>query len=131
MVVALADEPDGNCWRKVDGGLEVKQQVLDVADVIYADAGGDEQKAISDLNGLVAQGVNVIVVNADSGAALLPAIQAATEAGVSVRPEPARVLVGKIGRTTPPSSTKTGPLLAAGSGRHGWENRCKGNVGVS
>jgi ribose transport system substrate-binding protein len=88
MVVALADGFGGNSWRKVNRA-EFEDEATkcpNITDVIYTDAGGDQQKAISDLNGLVAQGVNVIVVNADSGAALLPAIQAATEAGVSVVP---------------------------------------------
>jgi ribose transport system substrate-binding protein len=48
--------------------------------------GGDLQKAISDVNSLVAQGANAITVIPDFGQAELPAIQAATHAGAKVVP---------------------------------------------
>lgn len=48
--------------------------------------GGDLQKAIADMNSLVAQGANAITVIPDFGQAELPAIQAATHAGAKVVP---------------------------------------------
>ena len=47
---------------------------------------GDLQKSISQLNSMVAQGANAIVVIPDFGKAELPAIKAATSAGVKVVP---------------------------------------------
>ena len=47
---------------------------------------GDLQKSISQLNTLTAQGANAIVVIPDFGQAELPAIRAATDAGVKVVP---------------------------------------------
>jgi ribose transport system substrate-binding protein len=47
---------------------------------------GDLQKSISQLNSMVAQGAKAIVVIPDFGKAELPAIKAATAAGVSVVP---------------------------------------------
>jgi ribose transport system substrate-binding protein len=86
MVVAYADGFGGNSWRKVNRAEfeDEASKCANITDVLYTDAQGDQQKAISDINGLVAQGVNVIVTSADAGAALLPAIKAATAAGVSV-----------------------------------------------
>jgi ribose transport system substrate-binding protein len=50
-------------------------------------AGGDIPKANSDVNSMVAQGINALVIIPDAGGpAQLPAIQAATTAGVSVVP---------------------------------------------
>jgi ribose transport system substrate-binding protein len=48
--------------------------------------GGQLQTAISQINSMVAQGANAIVVIPDFGQAELPAIQAATNAGVKVVP---------------------------------------------
>lgn len=52
--------------------------------VISVAGQGDLQKAISDINSLVSQGVNAIVTVPDFGPAELPAIKAATAAGVKV-----------------------------------------------
>ena len=48
--------------------------------------GGDLQKSISDVNSMVAQGVNALVLIPDFGQAQLASIQAATKAGVKVVP---------------------------------------------
>jgi ribose transport system substrate-binding protein len=82
--VALADGFGGNSWRKTTRALfeaEAKK-CPNITKVLYTDAQSDPQKAIADINGLVAQGVNVIVSFADAGAALLPTVKAATAAGV-------------------------------------------------
>ncbi|MTD59390.1 substrate-binding domain-containing protein [Amycolatopsis pithecellobii] len=54
------------------------------ADILYTSGGGDQQKAISQINSQVAQGVNVLLVQPDFGAAELPAIRSAKKAGVTV-----------------------------------------------
>jgi ribose transport system substrate-binding protein len=82
--VALADGFGGNSWRKTTRALfeaEAKK-CPNITKILYTDAQADPQKAIADINGLVAQGVNVIVSFADAGEALLPTVQAATAAGV-------------------------------------------------
>ena len=87
-VVALADGYGGNTWRKTVLA-EIKDEASkcpNISKVLYADAAGDPAKANSDINSLVAQGVNVLIVYPDFGEATLPAIRAAHEAGVVVIP---------------------------------------------
>ena len=86
--VALADGFGGNSWRKITRALFEAEAAKcpNITDILYTDAQGDTQKAISDINSLVAQGVDVIVTFVDGGEALLPTIQKATEAGVKVVP---------------------------------------------
>jgi ribose transport system substrate-binding protein len=87
-VVALADGFGGNTWRKT-ALAELKDEASkcpNITKVLYTDATGDTAKANSDINSLVAQGVNVLVVYPDFGDATLPAIRAAHEAGVVVIP---------------------------------------------
>jgi ribose transport system substrate-binding protein len=97
-VVALADGFGGNTWRKT-ALAELKDEASkcpNISKVLYTDATGDPAKANSDLNSLVAQGVNVLVVYPDFGDATLPAIRAAHEAGVVVIPYDSQVS-GKAG----------------------------------
>lgn len=86
--VGLADGFGGNSWRKITRALLEAEAAKcpNVTKVIYTDAQGDTQKAISDINSMVSQGVNVIVTFVDGGEALLPTIQKATAAGVAVVP---------------------------------------------
>ena len=49
-------------------------------------ARANTQKSISDIQGLVAQGVNAIVIYPDAGKAILPALTQATKAGVVTVP---------------------------------------------
>jgi ribose transport system substrate-binding protein len=88
LTVALADGFGGNSWRKITRAIfeEEAAKCPNIKKVIYTDAQGDTQKAISDINSLVAQGVDVIVTFVDGGEALLPTIKKATEAGVKVVP---------------------------------------------
>jgi ribose transport system substrate-binding protein len=53
-------------------------------EVLYVNADGDQQKASSDISALVSRGVDVLLVNPDFGQAELPALRAATQAGVVV-----------------------------------------------
>lgn len=86
ITVAYADGFGENVWRRVTA-MEFIQQALtypEIGKIEYTSAGGDASKAISDIQAYTAHGVNVIVVFADAGAALLPAIQEAKEAGIQV-----------------------------------------------
>jgi ribose transport system substrate-binding protein len=97
-VVALADGFGGNTWRKT-ALAEMKDEASkcpNITKVLYTDATGDPAKANSDINSLVAQGVNVLVVYPDFGDATLPAIRAAHEAGVVIIPYDSQVS-GKAG----------------------------------
>jgi hypothetical protein len=86
IILGYADGYSGNSWRKT-ALAEVRDELRkcpNVSDIKTADAGGDAQKAFSDINNLVAQGVNVLLVHPDAGDALLPALRDATAAGVTV-----------------------------------------------
>jgi ribose transport system substrate-binding protein len=54
--------------------------------VTVSAAGGDLQKAISDVSSAVAQGANAIVIIPDFGQSQLPSLKQATDAGVKVVP---------------------------------------------
>ena len=86
--VALADGFGGNSWRKITRAIfeDWAAKCDNITDILYTDAQGDTQKAISDINSLVAQGVDVIVSFVDGGEALLPTIRQATQQGVSFVP---------------------------------------------
>lgn len=86
ITVAYADGFGENVWRRVTA-MEFIQQALtypEIGKIKYTSAGGDASKAISDIQAYTSQGVNVIVVFADAGDALLPAIQEAKDAGIKV-----------------------------------------------
>jgi ribose transport system substrate-binding protein len=87
-IVALTDGYGGNTWRKT-ALAEFRDEAAkcpNIKKVIYANANGDQQKSNSDINSLVAQGVNVLVSFTDFSDAMLPAFRAATKAGVTVVP---------------------------------------------
>lgn len=92
--IGLADGFGGNAWRTISLNV-IKQAAAKCPNadqnILYTNAAGDQQKAISDINSLVAQGVNVLIVYADFGPAELPAIRAAKKAGVKVVPYDASV----------------------------------------
>ncbi|REK72914.1 ribose ABC transporter substrate-binding protein [Aeromicrobium endophyticum] len=85
--VGLAVAQAVNSWMKtlhyqVD---EAAKQCKSIdGEVLFTSAGGDQQRAISQINSQVAQGVDVLLVQADFGAAELPAIRSAQKAGVKV-----------------------------------------------
>jgi len=86
LTVAYADGFGENVWRRVTS-MEFIQQALtypEVGRILYTSARGDASKAISDVRAYIAQGVDVIVIFADSGEALGPTIREATEAGILV-----------------------------------------------
>ncbi len=86
--VALADGFGGNSWRKITRAAfeNEAKKCKNITKIIYTDANNDSAKAISDMNSLIAQRVNVIVTFVDSGPALLPTIKKATAAGIAVVP---------------------------------------------
>jgi ribose transport system substrate-binding protein len=86
--LGLTDGFGGNSWRLVTTAA-AKDEIAkcpSVTDFTYADGQGDTQKAISDIQGLVAKGVGALVVFPDAGNAILPALQSAKQAGVVTVP---------------------------------------------
>ena len=86
--LGLTDGFGGNSWRLVTTA-SAKDEVAkcpSVTDFTYADGQGNTQKAISDIQGLVAKGVDAMVVFPDAGSAVLPALRSAYSAGVKTVP---------------------------------------------
>jgi len=88
ITFALADGFGDNSWRKVTvaEARDEASKCPSVKEFIYTNGQGDTQKSISDIQGLTAQGVNALVVFADQGKAVLPAIREAYNAGVVTVP---------------------------------------------
>lgn len=84
--VAYLKSAGGNTWVLQSGAefLDEASKCDNIQDPKFSQQIGDQQAAIADLASVVAQGYNVVVISADYGAAELPGIQAATEAGVEV-----------------------------------------------
>jgi ribose transport system substrate-binding protein len=76
----------GDTWTKITlATLEDEAaKCPNVQDVLFTDARGNQTKGISDINGLVAQGVDVLISMPEFGPAQLPALRSATRAGVTV-----------------------------------------------
>ncbi|WP_347635296.1 substrate-binding domain-containing protein [Actinomadura sp. B10D3] len=130
LKIGLADGFGGNAWRLISKEV-VRQEAakcpaLDT-DILYANADGDQQKANSDISGLVAQGVNVLLVYPDFGQAQLPALRAAAKAGVTVIPYDAAA-GGKPG--TDYTATTIADTVAGGEDLADWVGRTvkSGNV---
>jgi len=88
VTLALADGFGANNWRRITSAeaADEAKKCPSVTNYIYTDGQGDTQKAISDIKGLVAQGVNALVVFPDAGKAVLPALREAHQAGVVTVP---------------------------------------------
>ena len=86
--LGFTDGFGGNSWRLVTtaAARDEASKCPRVVAVDYADGQGDTQKAISDIQGLVAKGVDALVVFPDAGEAILPALRSAYEAGVVTVP---------------------------------------------
>ena len=96
--LGFTDGFGGNSWRLVttaSARAEAKK-CPSVSSIDYADGQGNTQKAISDIQGMVAKGVNALVVFPDAGKAMLPALRSAYKAGVVTVPY--RVTPGRQGR---------------------------------
>src|SRR6516164_2034426 len=86
--IALADGFGDNTWRELTrySAVTVAAQCPSVTQYTYANGEGNTQKAISDINSLVAQGITAIVDFPDAGKAMLPVLTKAYQAGTIVVP---------------------------------------------
>jgi ribose transport system substrate-binding protein len=86
--IALLDGFGGNSWRQVTtaAGKQEAEKCPNITKYEYADGQGNTQKAISDIKGFAAKGVDALVVFGDAGPAVLPALQSAFKAGKVVVP---------------------------------------------
>jgi len=91
--VALADGFADNPWRQMTTASAINEasRCPNVTGFTHTDGQGNTQKAISDVEGLAAKGVNAIVVFPDAGPAMLPAIRDAHKQGSVVVPFRAKV----------------------------------------
>jgi ribose transport system substrate-binding protein len=86
--LGFTDGFGGNSWRLVttaSARAEAKK-CPNVSSIDYADGQGNTQKAISDIQGMVAKGVDALVVFPDAGKAILPALRSSYKAGVVTVP---------------------------------------------
>lgn len=88
IVLGMTDGFGGNSWRLVTTAAArgEAEKCPSVTSFEYADGQGDTQKAIADIQGMVAKGVNALVVFPDAGEAILPALRSAYRAGVVTVP---------------------------------------------
>jgi ribose transport system substrate-binding protein len=88
IVLGMTDGFGGNSWRLVTtaSAKEEAAKCPSVTSFEYADGQGNTQKAISDIQGMVAKGVNALVVFPDAGQPMLPALRSAHGAGVVTVP---------------------------------------------
>jgi ABC-type sugar transport system substrate-binding protein len=88
ITLGLTDGFGGNSWRLVTTASARNEAAKcpSVTSLTYADGQGNTQKAISDIQGMVAKGVKAIVVFPDAGKAILPALRSAYKAGVVTVP---------------------------------------------
>lgn len=86
--LGFTDGFGGNSWRLVTtaSARDEAKKCPSVTSIDYADGQGNTQKAISDIQGMVAKGVNALVVFPDAGKAMLPALRSAYKAGVVTVP---------------------------------------------
>jgi ribose transport system substrate-binding protein len=87
ITLGIQDGYGVNAWSQ-EGLAAVRSEAAKCPNVktVVQIGEGDLQKSISQLSAMVSQGVNAITVIPDFGQAELPAIQAATAAGVKVVP---------------------------------------------
>jgi ribose transport system substrate-binding protein len=100
LTVAYADGFGENVWRQVTK-MEFIEQALtypSIKKIIYTSARGDATKAVADMRAYIAQKVDVIVIFADAGPALLPTVKEATEAGITVVLHNGTYVGGKPGK---------------------------------
>ncbi len=86
--LALADGFAGNPWRQMTTAAAINEasQCPNVTSWTHTDGQGNTQKAISDLAGLTARGIDAIVEFPDAGPAMLPAIRDAFKQGSTIVP---------------------------------------------
>ena len=86
--LALLDGFGGNSWRQVTtaSGKQTAELCPNITKYEYADGQGNTQKAISDIKGFAAKGIDALVVFGDAGPAVLPALTSVHKAGKIVVP---------------------------------------------
>jgi len=86
--LGLTDGFGGNSWRLVTtaSAKDEAAKCPSITSFEYADGQGNTQKAIADIQGMVAKGVNALVVFPDAGQPMLPALRSAHQAGVVTVP---------------------------------------------
>jgi ribose transport system substrate-binding protein len=86
--LGFTDGFGGNSWRLVTtaSARSEAEKCPNVTSIDYADGQGNTQKAISDIQGMVAKGVDALVVFPDAGKAILPALRSSYKAGVVTVP---------------------------------------------
>jgi ribose transport system substrate-binding protein len=86
--LGFTDGFGGNSWRLVttESGRDEAKKCPSVTEFFYADGQGNTEKAIADIQGMVAKGANALVVFPDAGKAMLPALRSAFRAGVVTVP---------------------------------------------
>ena len=86
--VALADGFADNAWRQMTTATAINEasRCPNVISWTHTDGQGNTQKAISDIEGLAARGVNAIVTYADGGPAMLASIRDAYKQGSAIVP---------------------------------------------
>jgi ribose transport system substrate-binding protein len=88
ITLGLTDGFGGNSWRLVTtaSARDEASKCPSVTSLTYADGQGNTQKAISDIQGMVAKGIKALVVFPDAGKAMLPALRSSYKAGVITVP---------------------------------------------
>ena len=88
ITLGFTDGFGGNSWRLVttESGRQEAALCPSVKELLYADGQGDLQKSISDIQGMVAKGVDALVVFPDASEAILPTLKEAYDAGVVTVP---------------------------------------------
>src|SRR3954466_6684940 len=88
ITLGLTDGFGGNSWRLVTtaSARNEASKCPSVTSLSYADGQGNTQKAISDIQGMVAKGIKALVVFPDAGQAILPALRSSYKAGVVTVP---------------------------------------------
>jgi len=86
--LGFTDGFGGNSWRLVTtaSARDEAKKCPSVSSIDYADGQGNTQKAISDIQGMVAKGVDALVVFPDAGKAMLPSLRTSYKAGVVTVP---------------------------------------------
>ena len=120
ITLGFTDGFGGNSWRLVTtaSARDEAKKCPSVTSLDYADGQGNTQKAISDIQGMVAKGVNALVVFPDAGKAILPALTSAYKAGVVTVPY--RVTPGRQGRRQLQRRSSTPPFAQAGENWGKW-----------
>ena len=86
--IGFANGFSGNSWRAMAiRALELEAATHDdVAELIIVDGQNDITKQVNDIESLISQQVDVILVIANSGSAVVPALNAARQEGIIVAP---------------------------------------------